>query len=111
MPYYTNSIHNCRSIRVGAMEGNRSNLLCGYSDTDEKQSVYSPACAIQLERTVGTCAGCHGTGRALVNGYCDVCRSCGANERQCLNPKLITRRTENARNNSASSMWRFRRQR
>jgi len=44
-------------------------------------SVYSPHAVVVLVRTVGKCAGCSGKGRELVNNFCDVCRACGANDR------------------------------
>ena len=44
-------------------------------------SVYSPHAVIALVRSIGKCAGCHGQRRELVNNFCDVCRACGANDR------------------------------
>jgi hypothetical protein len=105
MPHYTNNALNCTSIRAAAMEGNRSQLLAGYGPTKEQQSVYSSQCSIEIERGTGTCAGCHGD-HELVNGYCDTCRTMGANEKQCLNPRLLKRRSATGRENSKDSMWR-----
>lgn len=106
MPYYTNSIHNCRSIRVGALEGCKSQPLGGYESNGTQASVYSAQCVIPLVRDVGHCPGCNSDGKELVNGYCATCRTMGANERECLNPRLIERRQATGRKNSENSMWR-----
>jgi len=45
-------------------------------------SVYSPHAVVVLVKTTGQCAGCHGQRRELVNGYCEICRACGANDKE-----------------------------
>ena len=49
----------------------------------KRESVYSPNAGRRIVASVGKCEGCGISGKRLVNGYCDVCRSCGANEREC----------------------------
>ena len=49
----------------------------------KRESVYSPNAVRRIVASVGKCEGCGISGKRLVNGYCDVCRSCGANEREC----------------------------
>ena len=44
-------------------------------------SVYSPHAVVVLVKSVGKCAGCSGQRRELVNGYCEICRACGANDK------------------------------
>jgi hypothetical protein len=44
-------------------------------------SVYSPHAVIALVKSLGQCAGCHGQRRELINGYCEICRACGANDK------------------------------
>lgn len=90
MPLYTQQVSRFGS-RVGTVRDKREKVNeYRADDTNQKQSVYSPHAVIVLNQSVGICAGCK-IKHELINGYCDTCRSCGANERQCMNPKAILR--------------------
>jgi hypothetical protein len=45
-------------------------------------SVYASGCVIHLRREVAACRCCRKV-TDIINGYCEVCRSNGANEAQC----------------------------
>lgn len=60
----------------------------GYEDDEKRSGVYSSLAAIRLDSSVGRCRGCAGN-KPLINGYCDTCRSFGANEAQCMRPQDI----------------------
>jgi hypothetical protein len=57
----------------------------------KEASVYSTRSnPIVLVRKFGECH-CCGLERNLINGYCEVCRACGANEQQCQHSQEITK--------------------
>jgi DNA-directed RNA polymerase subunit RPC12/RpoP len=64
-------------------ESGYDNIRCG-----APESVYAPTCSIHLKREYAACQ-CCGTVTDIINGYCDVCRCCGANEAQCINAERI----------------------
>jgi hypothetical protein len=57
----------------------------GYNDYPggHEATAYSVNAVRFLHKSRGTCRGCRGK-RQLINGFCDVCRMLGANERQCM---------------------------
>lgn len=90
MPLYTQQVSRYGS-HVGLVRDARDKVNeYRASATNQKQSVYSPHAVIILDKSLGICAGCK-IEHELINDYCDTCRSCGANERQCMNPKAILR--------------------
>lgn len=52
------------------------------------ESVYASLAVIHLRYEIGACQSCRKV-TDLINGYCDLCRGNGANEKQCLNPSRI----------------------
>ena len=68
-------------------------------------SVYASGAVIAIDRAVGECASCHRT-KPLLNNYCDLCRSNGANEKQVMSPRKIQAKQRAARANSKKSSWR-----
>jgi hypothetical protein len=103
---YTNAVSRFGS-HIGTNADKRESRPKEYDayQRGTQASVYSAQCSIPLVRSFDVCTCCqHET--ELVNGYCDICRSMGANERECLNPRLINRRSATGRKNSKNSMWR-----
>ena len=76
----------------------------GYNGLDNKVvSVYSNGAVISISRTVGQCVSCRRT-QPLLNNYCDLCRSNGANERQVMSPRAIQAKQRTARANSQKAV-------
>lgn len=110
MPTYKVQVSLCRNINSAGDRGNPVHRLRDYDGgrgLGADTSVYSTRSnSIQLVRSVDECACCHQK-RELVNGYCEVCRACGANEHQCMNTVEIQHRQTVGRNNSKTSTWRM----
>jgi hypothetical protein len=92
MPSYTYQSRLVHSVNSIGDRGSRSARLREYDDkrgSGKRVSVYSTSNQpIKIVRSFGACICCTQQ-RDLINGYCDCCRSNGANERQCLNTKEI----------------------
>jgi hypothetical protein len=91
MPSYT-----YQSRLAAAHYGDRGSRKARLPEYDARRglgkeaSVYSTRSnPIMIVREVGACD-CCGNEHDLINGYCDVCRACGANERQCEHAEEIT---------------------
>ena len=69
-------------------------------------SVYEPRSIISVTRDVACCVSCRIV-KPLINGYCDACRTLGANEKQVLKPRQIQARAQAARHYLQYSPWRF----
>jgi hypothetical protein len=94
MPFYSYQVALAHKLTDIDERGSKHARLPEYDinrrGLGKDASIYSSRnVGIRIERSTGRCAGCGNT-RERVNGYCDVCRTCGANEAQCTKSRSIT---------------------